>query len=160
MDDFFAEEEMFGDYEEGEQEFQAEAKAFERVGPSGKLSELLSSPNVVEGIGKKGREIISQEDRFLINTDAMCRRLNSDNIAKLTESDINNLLENTQKIVGLKYKNYVGYILGYLASQGGRTLKVEQVRYVIKNILPQLGEEGGITPADVVRYARYWKEFL
>lgn len=158
MDDF-ADEEMF-DYADDEPRMEAEAKAFERVGPSGKLAELLSSPSVLENIGKKGRESISPEDRFLINTDALCRRLNSDNIVKISETDINNMLEKTTDIVGLKYKNYVGYILGYIASQGGKSLKPEQVNFVIKKILPQLGEEGGIAPADVIRYARFWKEFL
>jgi hypothetical protein len=159
MDDFFAEEEeMFADY--GEPKFEAEAKAFERVGPSGKLAELLSSPTALEDIGKRGREAISPEDRFLINTDAMCRRLNSENIVKISQTDINNMLEKTVDIVGLRYKNYVGYILGYIASQGGKSMNAEQIKYVIKTILPQIGEEGGIAPADVVRYARYWKEFL
>jgi len=111
-------------------------------------------------LNKKGREIQSPEDRFLINTDALCRRLSSENVIRITEADITNMLEKTTQIVGLKYKNYVGYILGYLASQGGQTLKVEQVKYVIDKVLPQVGDVGGIAPADVVRYARYWKEFL
>lgn len=161
MDDFFAEEEeMFADYGADEPRLEAEAKAFERVGPSGKLAELLSSPGVIADIGKRGRESISPEDRFLINTDALCRRLNSENVIKITEMDITNMLEKTTQVVGLMYKNYVGYVLGYLASQGGKTLKVEQVKFIIKNVLPQVTEEGGIAPADVVRYARFWKEFL
>jgi len=161
MDEFFAEEEeMFADYGAEEPRFEPDAKAFERVGPTGKLAELLSSPTVLKDMGKKGRESISPEDRFLINTDAMCRRLNSENIAKISELDITNMLEKTVDVVGLRYKNHVGYILGYLASQGGKSLKTEQVKYVIKNILPQVAEEGGIAPPDVVRYARFWKEFL
>lgn len=158
MDEFFAEEEEM--FAEDERQFEAESKAFERVGPGGKLVELLSSPGVIEDIGKKGREVISPEDRFLINTDALCRRLSSENIIKITEADITNMLEHTVNIVGLKYKNHVGYILGYLASQGGKTLKVEQVKFIIKNVLPHVAEDGGIEPADVVRYARYWREFL
>ena len=161
MDDFFAEEEdLFADYGDEEPRFEAEAKAYERVNRGGKLVELLSSPAVLENTEKKGRESISPEDRFLINTDAMCRRLNSENIAKISETDINNILEKTVDIVGLKYKNHVGYILGYIASQGGKSLKPEQIKLVIKNILPQVAEEGGLSPPDVVRYARFWKEFL
>jgi hypothetical protein len=158
MDEFFAEEEEMFDAEEPRLE--AEAKAFERVGQSGKLAELLSSPGVIGDIGKRGREAISPEDRFLINTDALCRRLNSENVIKITEVDITNMLEKTTQIVGLRYKNYVAYILGYLASQGGKTLKIEQVKFIIKNVLPQVAAEGGLAPADVVRYARFWKEFL
>jgi len=147
MDEFFAEEEeIFADY--GEQGFQTEAKAYERVGPSGKLAELLSSSGD------------TPEDRFLINADALCRRLNGDSVVKLTELDITNILESTTRAVGIEYKNYAGYVLGYIASQGGKTLKVPQVQHVIKDILPYVAEEGGLAPADVVRYARFWKEFL
>lgn len=145
-------------YDDG---FRSEVKAFERAGPSGKLIELLSSPSVLEDAGKKGREAISPEDRFLINTDAFCRYLNSQNIALLSENDINTLLEKTTLMTELKYKNYIAYILGYIASQGGQNLKVTQVKNVIDNILPAIGEKAnGIAPPDVVRYARYWAEFL
>lgn len=145
----------FDDYDEGPS-MEAEAKAFERVGASGKLAELLSVP--IEDLNK--RTAISPEDRFLINTDAFCRRLNSENISKLSDTDINTILEKTTEIPQLKYKNFVAYVLGYIASQGGNTLKVDKVKNVINKILPQIGDEGGVYPPDVVRYARYWKDFL
>jgi hypothetical protein len=157
MDDFFEEEELF---EDDSPKFQAEAKAFERVSGGGKLYELLSSPNAIQDQEKKGREIISPEDRFLINTDALCRRMNSEGITRISESDINIILEKTTLIVNLRYKNYVAYILGYLASSGGKNMKVENVKNVIDRILPHVSEEGGVQPADVVRYARFWNGFL
>lgn len=160
MEDFFAEEEkLFEDYGREETVYAPEVKAFERAGPSSKLSEMVSTVKLSE-LGKKGRDIISPEDRFLINTDAFCRRLNSDNIAKLTEKDINTLLEKTESVTNLRFKNYVGYVLGYIATKGGSTLEVKDVQNVIKKILPLVGEEAGIEPADVVRYSRYWKQFL
>lgn len=146
----------FDDYHDDGPSMEAEAKAFERVGASGKLAELLSTP--LDDINK--RSVISPEDRFLINTDAFCRRLNAENIYPLTEIDINAVLEKTTDILQLKYKNYVAYVLGYIASQGGRELKVDKVKNIITNILPKLADEGGVYPADVVRYARYWNNFL
>ena len=144
------------DYEDEGPAMEAEAKAFERVGASGKLAELLSTP--IDDINK--RSAISPEDRFLINTDAFCRRLNAENIYRLSETDINTILEKTTDVLGLKYKNFVAYVLGYIASKGGQKLKVDKVQNVITNILPKLGDEGGVYPADVVRYARYWNKFL
>jgi hypothetical protein len=157
--DFEQEDEGYDD------NFQAEAKAFERVGVSGRLRELLSSPEVLENLGKKGRDAISPEDRFLINTDATCRRISSENIIKITQLDIDNMLvkasPNGEGVVkDLRYKNHIAYILGYLASKGGTELKKNQVIYVIENILPLVGKDGGVEPADVVRYSRYWKESL
>lgn len=146
----------FDDYHDDGPSMEAEAKAFERVGASGKLSELLSTP--LDDINK--RSAISPEDRFLINTDAFCRRLNAENIYKLTETDINTVLEKTREVLQLKYKNFVAYVLGYIASQGGQNLKVDNVKNVITNILPKLEDQGGVYPADVVRYARYWNKFL
>lgn len=145
----------FDDYDDGPS-MEAEVKAFERVGVSGKLAELLSTP--IEDINK--RSAISPEDRFLINTDAFCRRINSENIARLTDTDINTILEKTTEIPQLRYKNFVAYVLGYIATQGGKTLKVDNVRKVIENVLPRVGDEGGVYPPDIVRYARYWKDIL
>src|SRR3990167_1284324 len=108
MDDFFAEEEELFGREESEQKLEMEAKAFERVGPSGRLAEMLSSTD----IQKKGS--ISPEDRFLISVDAISRRISSDGVIKLSETDINTMLEKTNLISGLRYKNPVAYILGYL----------------------------------------------
>jgi len=163
MDEFFAEEEeMFADYGAEEPRFEAESKAFERVGTGG-LSEYVSSPEVLEP-GYKG--IISPEDRFLINIDARCRRLKSEDINKknyITEGDIANILKSTRKDVvnvRLKYINHIAYILGYIASNGGKDLKVKKVQEVINDILPHVADEAGIEPADVVRYARFWNEFL
>jgi hypothetical protein len=160
MDDFFAEEEkLFEDYGTEETVYASEVKAFERAGPSGKLSEMISTIKLSE-IGKKGRDIISAEDRFLINVDAFCRRLTSENIAKLTQKDIDTLLEKTSSISNIRFKNYVGYVLGYLATQGGISLNIDKVKNVINNILPKLEGEGSVMAEDVVRYSRYWKQYL
>jgi len=158
--DAFAEEEKdFENYEiedEGPQ-LEMEAKAFERAGPSGKLSELLQG--VFDPNQKKGRENISPEDRFLITTDAMCRKINAENVVVISQNDINNMLEKTTLINGLKYKNPTAYILGYLATKGGTVLTKESVTSVIKRVLP-LVSDNGVEAPDVIRYARFWKNFL
>jgi hypothetical protein len=157
-DPFAAEEAEFAD--DGPQ-LQTEAKAFERVGPSGILAELLSGgAGGLDTDSKKRMRDMSPEDRFLIFTDAMCRRMDSDGIVKLSERDITNILEKTRMIPDLKYKNHVAYILGYIASEGGRSMRVDRVRFVIEKVLPSVGQEGGVEPADVVRYAKYWNTFL
>jgi len=158
-DPFAAEEAEFA-LDEGPQ-METEAKAFERVGPSGVLAELLTG--VSGGIDfdpKKRMRDMSPEDRFLIFTDAMCRKMDAEGIVRLPEKDITNILEKTRLIPDLKYKNHVAYILGYIASEGGRSIRVDRVRFVIDKVLPSVGQEGGVEPADVVRYAKYWKEFL
>ena len=155
MDDFYLDDDMFGT----EQKFEAEANVFQRVGPTSKLAEMLSVPLAIDPT-KKGREAIPPEDRFLINVDSLSRRMTSENIWKMTETDITYMLEKTSQIVGLKYKNYVGYVLGYIATQGGRSMKNENIMNVINKILPRLEDEGGVKAPDVIRYSRFWKDSL
>ena len=180
FDDLFAEEEKLfsnggdgGDGEDGgyiddgdideknddTQYMKSEINARERTGHGGKLAELLSS--TILGDRKKGkRDIISPEDRFRINTDALCRRMNSNNIYSLSEEDINVILQKTTDINELKYKNYVAYILGYIASRGDKSLDTKNFNHVVRKILPALENEGGVQPPDVLRYARFWHDFL
>jgi hypothetical protein len=143
MDDFLS---------DNESDFGNEAKAFERAG-GGLLQELLTGV-YTDDIDMKKRDM-PPIDRFLISTDAMCRSL------KLSTSDINTILTKARyQVAGIEYKNYVAFILGFLASEGGSSLKVKKVRSVIENILPQVADRAGVEPEDVVRYARYWREFL
>lgn len=134
---------MDDDFENEDSKFENEYGAFNRAGGT-KLSELLSTPE-----GK------SPEDLFLIKMDAFCRKLDSGNIVKITENDINILLDKTTVISNLKYKNYIGYVLGYIATQGGRTMDIKNIQEII-NILPKIDNEAGIEPPDIVRYARFW----
>lgn len=143
MDDFLS---------DNESDFGNEAKAFERAG-GGLLQELLTGV-YTDDIDMKKRDM-PPIDRFLISTDAMCRSL------KLSTSDINTILTKARyQVAGIEYKNYVAFILGFLASEGGSSLKVKKVRSVITDILPQVSDRAGVEPEDVVRYARYWREFL
>lgn len=146
--DFFGEE-NYGD----EANYEMEAKAFERAGPSGVLAELLTSVN----IEKKGRrEALPPEDRFLIAVDALSRRINEERLASLSQADIDNMLMKTVNIPNLRYKSPLGYILGYLASRGGTVLDVKNVRNILENVLPSVSQDGGVEPPDVIRYARFW----
>lgn len=144
MDDFFSDND--------ESDFGNEAKAFERAG-GGLLQELLTGIYTTD-IDMKKKDM-PPIDRFLISSDAMCRSL------KLSTADINTILTKARyEVSGIEYKNYVAFILGFLASEGGTSLEVKNVKRVIETILPQVSERAGVEPADVVRYARYWREFL
>jgi hypothetical protein len=144
------------DYNDGNDDMFIEIGASERVGPSGVLSELLSSGS--NDLKKKGaRNVVSPEDQFLITVDAVSRKIGESNTIKITKDDIEAMLKKTLDIKGLKYKNGKAYILGYLASKGGRELKKDNVLFVINNVLPEISD-GGIEPADVIRYARFWMD--
>jgi hypothetical protein len=157
-DEYFDEDEKaFEDGYEQEDQYKAEIGAIDRVGPSGKLAEMLSTPYTD---GPKKVENMSSEDRFLVFVDATCRRMIQEHIGGLSQSDIDTMLEKSKYVIGLRYKNPIAYIMGFLASKGGQSLKKDNVLMVINKVLPKMEGEGGVTPPDVIRYARYWKEHL
>jgi len=140
-----------------ENNFENEINAFERVGPSGKLAELLSGATTYGDMQNKiGREAISPADRFKIFLDAMSRKMNSEGIATISESDINNMLEKSMTVPNIGMKNPIAFILGYLATNGGSRMDHNTVMFVLNRILPKIGDEGGVTEPDVIRYARFW----
>lgn len=153
MDEFYDEEY----YSDQEGEYKAEITAYERSGHGGRLSELLSSSAVVSGMDEVYKlSNISPEDRFLILVDAISRRFNNDGIIEITQADITTMLEKTGMMMGVRYKNPIAYILGFLATNGGSKIVKKNIDHIINKVLPKIGDEGGVYPPDVIRYARYW----
>lgn len=136
--------------------FQNEAEAYKRAG-IGRMSEFLTG--VTDPDKKVGKDT-SPEDRFIIFMSAIARRIKEEKIAVMEEKDIETLLVKTKDIIELKYKNPTAYVLGYIATQGGKTMDVDRVKKVIEKVLPKLGKDSGVEGPDVVRYARYWKNIL
>ena len=66
------------------------------------------------------------------------------------------MLTHAKIIKNVEHKNPVAYILGFLATKGGRTLDKKNVMHVINNVLPEMKGDGGVEPPDVIRYARFW----
>lgn len=144
----------FDDFDDGGQEFKAEAQAWSRVSGGGKLAELLSSINVLDP--ERRRKDMTPEDRVLIAIDALCRKLSGENFLKLTEADITTILEKTTSITGVRYKNPLAFILGFTASKGGSEITKADFKRAT-DVLKKLGSDGeGVAPEDVLRYARLW----
>ena len=87
-------------------EFQDEVMAYQRAGPIGKLQELLSKTTNLE---PNKKEIISQEDRYLIDIQHISKQQ-----LKMSDQEVNNILTLTQKMTHTKYKNPCGVIMGYI----------------------------------------------
>lgn len=147
---------FFGEFEEKEPEMMAEIGAYERAGPPGALgTSLIKSGTMAEIRKQLIKEISNPEERLRIFVDAISRKLNGEDIVRITQEDIDTMLEKIPTIPKAKYKNPSAYILGYLASRGGKKLDPSHVKKIIRTILPHL-QDSGVEPADVVRYARFW----
>lgn len=153
----YGDDDNYGDEDKGDDMYQTEIGAYERVGQAGQLHDLLSGATTITDMQNKLRNVnLSPRDRFIIYVDAISRRLDSEGVVNLSEADINKILEKTKLISNLEYKNPVAYILGYIATKGGTKMDRTKIMSVIEKTLPKLGDEGGILPPDVIRYSRFW----
>jgi len=157
------EEKKYGirrDFEEDEQEYEVaslgdeepiyekEIKAFERVSKQSKLYELITDP-----------KNLTKKDRFLIEVHKISKNFDDEKMLKISETDINTMLEKTQKILNLEYKNPTAYILGYIGSKGGKGLDTNIIEDVILKVLPKI-KNTGVEPPDFIRYCRYWVKYI
>lgn len=151
---------MDEDFEEVEYDERPEVKAFERAGPTSKLAEIIDR-SLDDG------KVKSADQRFYETVDRVVRQMMADNLGGLSENDINILLETAKnRLPGIKFKNPIGYIFGYVASKGGRSMEPDFVKTVIygrekerqdiTKLRENLFTEGGLKPPDIIKYGRLW----
>lgn len=152
----FDEEFDFG-YEEY-QTFAPSIKVFERIGLPG-VGILLGTTmgGDIGDLQKRINKMVQDPaDRFIIYTDAIVRRLINSDIIRLSEDDLFDMLSKAKNDVkNIGAKNPTAFILGYIASEGGMRMTKQNVSNVLKNILPEVGDES-VSEEDVIRYARLW----
>lgn len=151
------------EYEEPEEvKFVDEVNAYARAGGN-PFTAYYKKTEATTGYEQKRRLYAVDEDKFVKNLERLYLSMR-DNQSRYTPSneDINTMLTKLFLVPALKYKNATAYMLGYMASHGGRDnpLDAKQVKYVITDILPSLGPNIGVTPPDVIRYARFWSMYL
>jgi len=152
-DDEFQDYDYGSDLESGEgysEEFEEEGKlmaeisAFERIGGIGDL--MVTT------------DLMAQDptDRFKIKVNGISRDLKNNRHVSLNEDDIKNLLEKVsiikEKGFNIAFINPSAYVLGYIASKGGRQIDNKEVQNIFLNVL-KLVES--VTQPDVIRYARF-----
>lgn len=137
------------DYTE-EQQTTAEVKAFERTGGAMAGGVLIGGP--------KSRKDYANQDKteqFSERLDAISRSLDSNPGITIGEDDREAMIRRARTVQNIEHLNPTAFILGYMATNGGRNMEVDRVREVIQKVLPQAGTES-VQPPDVVRYARFW----
>ena len=134
------------------------------------LSKLKPSYKELQNVGLPGftglvqkpttrmeRSMLDPLDSFRINVDGISRSLRNWDDVKISEKDITEMLEMAVDLKYVQYKNPTAYILGYMASNGGKKLDKTSFDNVIKKVLPHTEDQTSVTPVDVVRYARLWQ---
>lgn len=102
------------------------------------------------------RSMMDPLERFRMYVDAISRNLNNWDGVNLSEQSIERLLVTAEKLEVINHKNPTAYILGFLATDGGKKLTKARFNNVIEKVLPH-AQEGSVLPPDVIRYARLWE---
>jgi hypothetical protein len=70
-----------------------------------------------------------------------------------------NILKNIDNVKNTQYLNPTAFVLGYIASNGGRGITKDRFNLVTKEILQNSSviTDTSVQPEDVLRYARYWE---
>jgi hypothetical protein len=151
-------EEGEGDEEgrEGMEEFEEETKLvaevdwYTRVGV-GELGGTRAQTDIEKRIERRTKAPI---DRFRDSVDAVARMLNGTEDTTISEGQISKMLDVSRRLDNVGRKNPTAFVLGYIASNGGHTIKPDVMRNVIDTLLVHVED---VAPEDVIRYARYWK---
>ena len=159
--DYFDEDDYEGDYEEEKQNmFQNEAAVFERVGlPTANLGTIISARGgKFEDLQKIINRVVKDPtDRFLLYVESISQRLINQRDFPLDTDDIIYMMDHAREIREPGAKNATAYILGYMASKGGKkNITPEHIDKIFTRYLPYV-EDDSVKTADVIRYMRLWQ---
>jgi hypothetical protein len=104
----------------------------------------------VLGMNKK----FDAKGHFKETVNAIAQQLREDRI-KLSGNDLEQLIETVDILNEPQYKNPTAYLLGYIASEGGRDINKKNVNNVFKNVLKSVSDKS-VKEEDVLRYTRLW----
>jgi len=153
-----------GDFDEEdyvqEPEMRPEMGAFDRAGGTGILGTKIDISELkgkkMEDIAKKlSRISMGPEERLQIYVDALSRKFDDDGVVGISNENIDEMLSFISSLKKPQYINPVGFIMGYVATQGGRSMIKESVRKTI-GVVEKLKGEGGMTGPDTLRYSTLW----
>jgi hypothetical protein len=100
-------------------------------------------------------------ERFKIYIGAISYSMTENNIYDISVDDRNYMCRVASSLNNSKYLNPTAYILGFIATNGGRP-SVNKKREINKKKITQifnflnLLNDDSVKPADVIRYSRFW----
>ena len=147
MEDY---EEYNDDYNENvENMFGQERNVYERVGIRGDVNVDID----MIGMDKKKPSQKTPLERFIESVNAITLQILNEK-KMLSQGDLKIILETITSLNTPEYKNPTGYVLGYMASNGGFNMVGEKI-FDLFDLLEFL-EDKSVKPEDVIRYARLW----
>lgn len=125
-------------------------------------NDYLDEHNVFDRAGGNGYnefDIMDPVERFKSQVNGIARNLNGyETIRGISLNDVTYLLDMVRNLPKPEHKNAACYVLGYIATNGGRNISVPQVTYVFQKVLPYIDSSKKVKKPDIVRYARLWMD--
>lgn len=141
------------EYANDSMDMTAEVKAFERAGGGGAGGMFFNAKN--KQLTRLDRANQDKGEQFAERLDAISRNLSSNVGVNISEDEISVMIQQSRRVSNVEHLNPTAYILGYLATKGGKSIKVDDVTRIITKILP-FANTDSVQPPDVIRYARFW----
>ena len=155
-----------GEYEEEyEDEYQGEYEGESKVQVGFKDLERLGGGVVVPwATDAEGNPLKTQTPfgRFTLKVDAIARNIDSEcTTIGLSNNDIQTLLDTSEKLKHVEHKNPSGYILGYLATQGGRKqISRDSLKSVWTCYQKLRRKDDTVKEPDIIRYSTLWRGLI
>lgn len=140
------------DYEE-ELEPVADYKSFQRTSISASLPSRMMG-----GL----KEMTNMTEQFKVRVEAAVGRLSFRGC--LQDGDLLSIMEPINDLPFVQFKNATAFVLGYIASNGGRSISKALVDKAIRcreeMTMPSVQFEDIVTDKDIIKYAVYWKDVI
>lgn len=168
-------EEEGGDYdegggydEEGGQEFKATFEQEVAAGSGQHAAECGPHIPYEKGTAEFRKAIseLSTTERFKLEIERVSKKMNDDDILKLSVDDRNGMCNAVDRLSMLnlndRYLNVTAYVLGYWFTNGGTRKIINDKRWnEIEQIIRNRSlEDTSVFPADVIRYSRMWERMV
>jgi hypothetical protein len=139
ISDDFDEKEEGGDFDEKEENVWEQPSVEMRPGINAFQQVSFDNFNISNVPQNRfERALLDPLARFRLYVDAISRSLN-DTDTIITDTSIQYIIEHAQFLENVKYKNPTAYILGYIATNGGKqALTNEMFDYITKTVLPRV----------------------
>ena len=167
MSDYDDEDEFA--YAEEEEEEEEEAMGDEDGEPKKKEydyaedneNKLVDEGNVADRTGKPGRglrDVSDPTENFVNRILGVCDQFEGKNFLKSGECE--KIIDPIKSLPRIEFKNATTYVLGYIASKGGREITRETIANATKAVRSIETFKELITVDDIIRYAYYWKDHV
>lgn len=109
------------------------------------------------------KDITNMKEQFKVRVEATVQNLSSIR-GCIALDDLLNVLEPINDLPNIQFKNATAFVLGFIASEGGKSITKTSVAKAIRcrenMITTSIPFEDIVTDKDIIKYAVFWKDVV